>query len=1031
MKYTLKKVLEKPFLYSKNNIVTDINGQFEKFAGYTKEEIIGKSLTEVSKMLRMDSQIYLENIEDKYDCYIFTRKSQSREVTISCRSLEAYNEKTYFFMEKLDFRIEDRLPYVSSLILDNNIGTAIYSINEGLILKANKKFLEFMGISNNDMGNEAGKTLEEISAEYKGSNFEKMFLNVIRTGKAVHSKEVKYEHLERGETYWDISLVPVYGSGKVKYIVHTAYDITEKVSYRKLIEEENKELEAIIENMSDVLFTVDKDYNVTYLNNAAKEGVFKSDSIKKNYDTLKYNRYYDSEGNLLTFENLPTVRALRGEKLKDYRYTSHRPDGIYHSSFSGSPIYDNSGNIIKAIICSRDITEQVNREKVIRRQKEELEAILENMSDGLFIINKEGNYIVANKLARDILLIPSENYGAKDVYKQIGVLDDKGNPISYENFPSRKMMRGEKVSAQRYTIKQKDKLIYIEVNAVPIYDKEENFVAGVACLRDVTEQVNKDELIKMQKDELIRMQKNELSAIIENMSDGLFTVDKNHKITLLNESAKEFFWNSGAAEVPKNAHTPKKYYDSQGNLLTFETMPAARIFKGESIKEYRITCDRPDGIYHFNVSGSPICDKDGNIEKVLVCSRNQTEAVKNVEMIKMQNDQLEAIIENIYDCLLVFNKDGNIIKYSKTAEDHIENHWKIITINDYFRHMQVSDLNGSPLSEEFSFVTRIVNGEKILGYKFAVKIDNAVSYFELNGNPIYDSKGSFVAGVIIIRDITKEVKYKSKMEETLKVQDEVFANISHELKTPLNVIYSTNQLIELYLKNGSFEANKEKISKSLNVIKQNCYRFSKLINNIVDLSKIDSGFLKLNPVNENIVRVVEDIAESVSEYIKGKGINIVFDTSIEEKIIACDPEKIERIILNLISNAIKFTSSGGTISVDLIDRGETVEIAVKDTGAGIDKKHLDNIFKRFYQADKSLTRNAEGSGIGLSLVKSLVELHGGKISIESMVGEGSVFKIELPSRIIEEDEEAAIDKIMPKDNKVEMINIEFSDIYSI
>jgi Signal transduction histidine kinase len=265
--------------------------------------------------------------------------------------------------------------------------------------------------------------------------------------------------------------------------------------------------------------------------------------------------------------------------------------------------------------------------------------------------------------------------------------------------------------------------------------------------------------------------------------------------------------------------------------------------------------------------------------------------------------------------------------------------------------------------------------------------------------------------------------------ETLKMQDEIFANISHEIKTPLNVIFSSNQLMELYLKNNLLEDNKEKISKNICIIKQNCYRLIKLINNIVDLSKMESGFFKLNLKNENIVQVIEDIVQSVSEHINGKGLNITFDTNTEEKIMACDPEKIERIILNLISNAIKFTNTYGRIFVNILDKGNSVEISVKDTGIGMDRKHLDNIFERFHQVDKSLSRNAEGSGIGLSLVKSIVELHGGKISVDSTPGKGTIFKIELPARIVRT--EKITEQIKTIDNKIEMINIEFSDIYSI
>jgi len=281
----------------------------------------------------------------------------------------------------------------------------------------------------------------------------------------------------------------------------------------------------------------------------------------------------------------------------------------------------------------------------------------------------------------------------------------------------------------------------------------------------------------------------------------------------------------------------------------------------------------------------------------------------------------------------------------------------------------------------------------------------------------------------LYKDVSEEVREKKEMEKTIRMQEEVFANVSHELKTPLNVIFSTNQLMEMYLKKKSFEEIREKLIKSTNIIRQNCYRFTKLINNIVDNSKAESGFLKLNLSNVNIVQVTEDIVQSVSDYVKRKGLSIVFDTNTEEKVIACDPDKIERIILNLISNAIKFTNPGGGIFIDLNDRGGSVEISVRDTGIGMEQAQSEKIFKRFHQVDKSLSRNAEGTGIGLSLARSLVKLHGGKISVESEVGKGSAFKMELPS-IIKGNQESPHYRMNLMNDKVEKINIEFSDIYS-
>jgi len=186
-------------------------------------------------------------------------------------------------------------------------------------------------------------------------------------------------------------------------------------------------------------------------------------------------------------------------------------------------------------------------------------------------------------------------------------------------------------------------------------------------------------------------------------------------------------------------------------------------------------------------------------------------------------------------------------------------------------------------------------------------------------------------------------------------------------------------------------------------MKQNCFRLLRLINNLIDITKIDSGYFKINLENSDIVKVVEDITLSVANYIENKGVELIFDTNIEEKIMAFDPEKLERILLNLLSNALKFTSKEDRIDVIVLDKGNEVVIEVKDTGIGIPKEQQERIFDRFIQVDKSLTRDHEGSGIGLSLVKSLVEMHEGNITLKSKYGEGSSFIINIPSNLIIED----------------------------
>ncbi|KYH35444.1 sensor histidine kinase TmoS [Clostridium tepidiprofundi DSM 19306] len=282
-----------------------------------------------------------------------------------------------------------------------------------------------------------------------------------------------------------------------------------------------------------------------------------------------------------------------------------------------------------------------------------------------------------------------------------------------------------------------------------------------------------------------------------------------------------------------------------------------------------------------------------------------------------------------------------------------------------------------------------------------------------------------------IQVLKEKIKEKTllleKSKEYDKAKTEFFTNISHELRTPLNVILGIIQLVEKK-SNGSYEFNQGKISSYIRTLKHNCYRLLRLVNNLIDITKIDAGYLSMNFGKYNLVNVIENITLSVVGYSESKGINLIFDTNVEEKYMCVDPDKIERIVLNLLSNAIKFTEAGDEIRVTFTDLGDKVRISVKDTGIGIPKDKQDKIFERFVQVDKSLSRKNEGSGIGLSMVKAFVEMHAGTIEVNSEYGNGSEFIIELPVREFE-SKIICKDKAYDEYANVEKINIEFSDIY--
>ncbi|MFL0195793.1 ATP-binding protein [Clostridium sp. WILCCON 0269] len=266
-----------------------------------------------------------------------------------------------------------------------------------------------------------------------------------------------------------------------------------------------------------------------------------------------------------------------------------------------------------------------------------------------------------------------------------------------------------------------------------------------------------------------------------------------------------------------------------------------------------------------------------------------------------------------------------------------------------------------------------------------------------------------------------------KAEDANNIKNQFLSNVSHELRTPVNVILSALQMSDIIIDNMELLPIKKKLFKYNGMMKQNSYRLVRLINNLIDITKIDSGFMDFHPSNIDIVKIIEDIISSATSFTQSKQIQLAFDTDVKEKVIACDLDKIERTILNLLSNAIKFTESGGKITVDIFDKGENIIISVKDTGIGISENNQKKIFEKFQQIDTSLSRNNEGSGIGLSLCKSFIEMHGGEITIESTYGNGSTFIIKLPVIILNETEQKGHKAIFL--NKIDKITMEFSDIY--
>ncbi len=303
-------------------------------------------------------------------------------------------------------------------------------------------------------------------------------------------------------------------------------------------------------------------------------------------------------------------------------------------------------------------------------------------------------------------------------------------------------------------------------------------------------------------------------------------------------------------------------------------------------------------------------------------------------------------------------------------------------------------------------------------------------YLEISGNLLLEEDEELQGIVFTARDITAREKKDLKLEFN-KLKTNFFAKLSHEFKTPINVIFSTLQILDLNKERLIKLINQDKFEMYMVIIRQNVYRLLRLVNNLIDLTKIDSDSFVLNLQNVDIVKVVEGVTNISRRFVEERNRELIFDSGLTEKIIACDPYNIKRVIFNLISNSLKFTREGDWIKVSLLEESDhSVIISIKDSGIGMNSEKQEFIFDRFRQIDDSFTRNTEGSGIGLALVKSLVEMHQGKITVHSVPGEGSEFIIKLPARLLPLQENKENNYQPTPSHLIDMINLEFSDIYN-
>lgn len=607
---------------------------------------------------------------------------------------------------------------------------------------------------------------------------------------------------------------------------------------------------------------------------------------------------------------------------------------------------------------------------------------------------------------------------------------EEGKPKLFKEFEFNALKRGTTYwDATLVPIKEDGRVRYFVIDSLEVTDR-------VLCRKKVQEQM-----------EEIRFKNKQLKAIIESVSGGLLLIDKNNKYTMLNKQAEGFFYDPGSIMKKGDSTVHTKYYDMDGNEIKLYDLPSDRVLRGEKIKQFYIKIIRPDKTMYCCISGSPIYDEEGNVEYAVLCGHEITDMVKYQQELKEQKGHLNAILENMTEGLIASDTKGEILNINSVAlRMHGMDYQGDCKHFKYFiDNFDLFYLDGRLMPLEKRPMTRALSGDTFTGLEaWICRKGTSQSWIaSFGGTPIYNMNGELVMAIITFRDITKdkgiemELKEQQEMllkaereknealEKAIEMKDDFLSLISHEFRTPLNVINAAVQTLNFIYANDL----PEKVKEYIGIIRQNTFRQLRLVNNLLDITRANAGSIKTNRRNIDIAFLTRAITESVYQFAAQKRVRVAFISSFERRIVGIDDEKYERILLNLLSNAIKFTPEGKSITVKLHAINGSICIEVKDDGIGIPPNKKDMIFERFGQVDSLLSRQAEGTGIGLSLVKKFVEALGGSVSVKSKLGKGSTFTVMLPDEKADEDSDEKTVRDLMDNRLVQVTNVEFSDIY--
>jgi PAS domain S-box-containing protein len=632
-----------------------------------------------------------------------------------------------------------------------------------------------------------------------------------------------------------------------------------------------------------------------------------------------------------------------------------------------------------------------------------LAAIVESSDDA--ILSKDLNGIVqsCNRSAERLF-----GYAAEELIgRSVRVLIPHDRQAE-EDYILERIRQGNRIDHFETIRRAKDgRLIDISLTVSPVLDSFGTIIGVSKVARDITEQ-------KRIAAELA-VQQAWFRVTLASIGDAVIASDPDGRIKFMNATAERLTgWRADEAQGRPLHEVFRIVNEKTRAMIENPAAVVMRVGEPVGLANHTVLIAR-DGVERpIADSGAPIRGDDGRIIGVVLVFRDVSEERRAEEVIAEQRQWFETTLESIGDGVIATDLQGRVAFMNPVAE-HLTG-WRF----DDARGRVCSDVfkivNEATRLHVTSPVTRVLAEGVVVGlanHTILIAADGTERPIDDSGAPIRNHEGRVVGVVLVFRDVTERRRTETERQATAvdrerlleaerlaradaeranRVKDEFVAMVSHELRTPLNAILGWIQLMTQSRNDASV------VERGLSVVARNTRLQVQLISDLLDISRIVAGKLRLEVQPVDLASVIVQAIETVQHQAGSKSISIQQELDAIVGLIAGDPARMEQVVWNLLANAIKFTPSGGQVSITLRSTNSHAQITVRDNGAGIRPEILPHIFDRFQQANSSITRRFGGLGLGLAIVKHLVELHGGSVRAESGgEGLGAAFTVLIPA----------------------------------